>query len=87
MKSKLSNGLKRIAIFGFPVLVVTACASQSGQDSAPALTECEEPRPQMCTMDYTPVCGVDVDQQFKTYGNACSACGAGVLGYTAGECK
>lgn len=40
-------------------------------------------RPEFCTLDYTPVCGCDA----KTYGNACSAAGAGVNVMEEGECS
>jgi predicted small lipoprotein YifL len=38
------------------------------------MTACVEPRSQICTMDYTPVCAELKSGELKTYSNACSAC-------------
>jgi len=38
---------------------------------------CTEPRPEVCTMDYTPVCGLKRESGLDlwiTFSNACSAC-------------
>lgn len=48
---------------------------------------CADPRPQMCTRDYRPACGLRRDNSRKTYGNACSACSdADVVSQSAGAC-
>ena len=52
---------------------------------------CTEPRPEVCTMDYTPVCGlrnVAGKEEWKTYSNACSACSdPTVTGYKKDACE
>ena len=56
------------------------------QDSGLIYSYCDElyseGAPELCTMDYVPVCANDG----KTYGNGCSACGADVAYFIDGEC-
>ncbi|MBR9693398.1 hypothetical protein GOV07_05770 [Candidatus Woesearchaeota archaeon] len=60
------------------------CPSKYIED--PVETVCIE-RPEICTMDYTPVCAKLSDGTTGTYGNACGACGdAMVVSHTPGEC-
>ena len=76
-----------------------ACAAgvagyQQGECMAKFI-ECDEPRPEVCTREYRPVCAkVQVecvtepcDPVEETFGNACDACSnERVLGYSEGEC-
>jgi len=68
-------------------------------DIEPPFTECDvNNRPQMCTLEYQPVCGkIDTgvrcvkapcpSSKQKTLANACAACAADkVIGYTLGQC-
>ena len=69
-----------------------ACAQSSVVEetvaSRPELVACEEPRPQLCTMQYDPVCGLTANSQYQTYSNACSACSdASVSGHSPGACE
>ena len=71
----------------------TACADESVEEfypaacAAPVMKACVGPRPEVCTLDYTPVCGQKADGQTLTFGNACMACGeSSVIGYSAGAC-
>jgi len=74
-----------------PVLLLSAttfgCAATNIEHG---LTMCPEPRPEICTMDYTPVCGrqqLDGVEQWKTYSNACTACSDDtVAGYRKDAC-
>lgn len=79
-------------VFGvFLSLLLMSCQSTEQAEikaDQVALTMCPDVRPQMCTMEYMPVCGSKNDASTKTYGNACSACGdAEVTGYIVGECE
>ena len=56
--------------------------------AAPGATVCTNPRPQICTMDYRPVCGYGRDGARRTYSNRCVACrDIAVLGTVPGPCK
>jgi hypothetical protein len=72
------------------LLSLGACArSNPNPASAPGSpTACTDPRPQICTADYTPVCAQLKDGQLKTYSNACSACAdVGVVAHNPSTCE
>ena len=71
------------------VVLLSACATTPPDEPAmgTAAQACEEPRPQVCTMDYRPVCANLADGAVKTYSNGCSACAdASVGSWTKGAC-
>lgn len=60
-------------------LLLGACSGpmQSGDPqagAADAQTLCAEPRPQVCTMQFEPTCGVLGDGSRKQYSSPCNAC-------------
>lgn len=79
-------------------LLLAGCAGQAPTPPAAAYTECTEPRPEICTFDYRPVCGIRSDRvrcvkepchgaMPRTYGNACTACAdPAVSRHSPGEC-
>ena len=99
----------RVAI-QLPLLLLLAACSQApiaseppGGDTPPPETRrqpvmCSEPRPEVCTAQYVPVCatrdtGVRCvttpcpSTERKTMGNSCSACSdPKVISYVPGEC-
>ena len=65
----------------------TSTAPSDADDGGIAITECVEPRPEICTMDYTPVCGQFGDGATKDYSNGCNACSdPTVVRYIPGLC-
>ena len=83
--------------------LIFSCANQSDTTHTqllPVSQECTEPRPQICTYDYTPVCATrdtgircvtspcPGSQEQVTYSNACSACAdTRVYSHTPGACE
>jgi hypothetical protein len=66
----------RLCLIPVICLLLGACAAGSSETimTAPAVTICQDPRPQVCTMDYRPVCATLTDGGLKTYPNGCGAC-------------
>ncbi|MFT7683418.1 hypothetical protein [Moritella dasanensis] len=88
--------MKKAILLALTVFGLAAC-SNTETTAETALTlptlptygnSCPDERPQMCTMDYRPVCGTTESGEMKTFGNACGACSdETVRGFTEGECK
>jgi len=66
------------------VLLLAACETTP----TPSLvTQCADPRPQVCTMEYDPVCADLVAGGKQQYASGCNACADdAVSGYLKGEC-
>lgn len=71
------------------ILFVALCFAgcDTNKDNETLDTMCSEPRPEVCTREYAPVCGYKLDGTFKTYSNGCSACtDKEIIGYKNDEC-
>ena len=86
--------MTNLKLFQLPLLAVLlslgACASGNPEPtSATGLqTTCTDPRPQICTADYTPVCAHLENGELKTYSNACSACAdVSVVAHSPAACE
>lgn len=67
-------------------LLATACKPDAARQNLDVV--CKDPRPEMCTMNYLPVCGISSDNSEKTYSNGCTACShPEVIGYRKGACN
>ena len=71
--------------------VAVSCTSNPGDSDDDLLLRvilCNAPRPELCTREYRPVCGLHRSEiEWKTYSNACSACSdSAVRGYRPEAC-
>ena len=84
----------------FSILLICSCSGvQKTKTTASAGIECSDPRPEMCTREYAPVCAVKSNgiQCIKapcpntdhvTFSNGCTACAdLAVQSYQMGPCK
>jgi hypothetical protein len=75
-------------------LLSVACATSDKEKEekniepgAMDLIICTEPRPQICTREYDPVCATLQDGSVKTYATGCTSCSdSAVAGYRPGGC-
>ena len=80
MSLHLNVGDKRVKV---DIIDWEAVSSFEIEDDVVYCTE-EQKAAEICTLDYTPVCGDDG----VTYGNSCSGCSSGEIDYyTIGECS
>lgn len=71
----------RIAPGLLVLLLLSACAT------TPGAVQCQDPRPQVCTMEYNPTCAERSDGTRADYASPCNACADDqVVGYIAGAC-
>jgi hypothetical protein len=65
---------------------LTGCSGTQSVD-AESVRQCQDPRPQVCTLEYAPVCGILGNRERREYSNGCSACSDHeVTGYVDGPC-
>ena len=81
------KSVAEIAILPWILLLASCAATSAGQIPTNAV-QCTDPRPQVCTMDYTPVCATRREiTEMATYANACAACAdLAVIYHQPGEC-
>ena len=76
-----------LLLLTWPLLLGGCAATTADTKNLAKLQGCEEPRPQVCTMDYRPVCASLIGGGWKTFSNGCSACtDSGVEGWRDGAC-
>lgn len=84
----------RIACVAAALMVVAGCAATEPRpagepqpaDASP-LISCTDPRPQLCTMEFAPVCAELNRGGQREYASGCNACAdAEVTGYRPGPC-
>jgi hypothetical protein len=91
-----TGNFSRSLILGLVIAGLTGCSQTDSNPTVPdepapgdipGTTLCTEPRPEICTQQYDPVCGVHEDGTRRTYSNACMACGdADVVSWLPGAC-
>ena len=75
-------------VFGVVLMSCAITACNSTPEKPTVEFECNDPRPQICTMIYQPVCGLDSAGDVKTYSSGCNACShPEVVGYNNNACE
>lgn len=65
--------MRSIAVASLLLILCVGCSTN--EPSPLSLVKlCEAPRPQVCTMEYAPVCGNLIVGTVKDYSSGCNAC-------------
>jgi len=86
--------IKRLFLLVSVSLLSASCTTSGNtmeqKDKEPGALDliiCTEPRPQICTREYDPVCASMQDGSVKTYSTGCTSCSdKEVTGYKKGSC-
>ncbi|MBE9540348.1 MAG: hypothetical protein IMF06_14790 [Proteobacteria bacterium] len=78
----------RTLLVAVAAIILTACANGPvSEPASPPGTACTDPRPQVCTMEYNPVCATLAAGGSKQYASPCNACADdAVSAYLQGPC-
>lgn len=87
MFNQAMNLSKILTASAFLLLGAGISVASDKTAAAEGATVCKDPRPQVCTMDYAPVCATLQSGSVKTYPNGCGACAdASVKSWVADAC-
>jgi hypothetical protein len=94
--------LPKTALYLLSILLLVACSTQGASVNVPntiQLTGCTDPRPEVCTSEYRPVCGIRdtaircvkapcPTNEYRVFPNACEACrDQQVFGHAESSCE
>ena len=80
--------MTRVVIPTAVLTMLVACTSPPDDLSDSTVSSCPEPRPQICTREYDPVCAQHTDGSWRTHSTGCTACtDDDVSGYRPGACE
>jgi len=80
-------GKLSIILLGLLLVAITACNTVAEDELDGHFNQCTEPRPQICTREWNPVCATKTNGSKATYATGCTACAdPEVKGYVPGEC-
>lgn len=78
--------MRMLTVFALGLLL-SACSGTTPDTSSMDGVECVDPRPQVCTMEYNPVCALVSEGHSKQYSSPCNACADdAVKSYQPGAC-
>lgn len=76
------------SIAGVSLILLLSAGCSTNEPSATSLIKiCNAPRPQVCTMEYSPVCATLIAGAVKDYSSGCNACADdAVASFVPGTC-